>query len=281
MDTIGNEDAPIAELAPDFIEDGRPEPDSKAGREAGSAALRSLAVLEFVSNSERSVSLTEIMQAVQLPKPTVFRILATLEEAGMLQREPDAKRYAPGERLSNLAANVLLHSPYRSARRAILEELVEKLGETCNLTIPNGNYVMYLERVEASWPLRINLHAGSKVPLYASASGKIFLANTQKRLRDRLLANAPLIAHTKNTIASLRELEAEFSKIRRVGYATDNEEYLNGICCLSVPIANDQNRVIAAVSVHGPTSRMNLQNVDDYLPALREAAEQIAQTLDW
>lgn len=281
MDTTRNDDSPIEELAHDILTDGGTESDSKAGREAGSAALRSLAVLEFVSNSERSVSLTEIMQAVQLPKPTVFRILATLEEAGMLQREPDAKRYAPGERLSNLAANVLLHSPYRSARRAILEELVEKLGETCNLTIPNGNYVMYLERVEASWPLRINLHAGSKVPLYASASGKIFLANTQKRLRDRLLANAPLIAHTKNTIASLRELEAEFAKIRRLGYATDNEEYLNGICCLSVPISNDQNRVIAAVSVHGPTSRMNLQSADEYLPTLREAAEQIAQTLDW
>ncbi|NJR40238.1 MAG: helix-turn-helix domain-containing protein [Leptolyngbyaceae cyanobacterium CSU_1_4] len=83
--------------------------DDTHAREAGSAALRSLVVMEFVANSDRSVSLTEIMQAVKLPKPTVFRILSTLEEAGMLLREPDAKRYVPGERLSNLAANVLLH----------------------------------------------------------------------------------------------------------------------------------------------------------------------------
>ncbi len=277
METYSTDDTALTDAHPDELDRG----ESKQAREAGSAALRSLSVLEYVANSDRSVSLTEIMQAVDLPKPTVFRILATLEEAGMLQREPDAKRYAPGERLSNLAANVLLHSPYRSARRAILEELVEKLGETCNLTIPNGNYVMYLERVEASWPLRINLHAGSKVPLYASASGKIFLAHTQKRLRDRLLANAPLINHTKNTLVTMRELEAEFSKIRRVGYATDNEEYLAGICCLAVPITNDQDRVIAAVSVHGPTSRMNVEDTDDYVKTLREAAEQISQTLDW
>ncbi|MGL5003472.1 MAG: IclR family transcriptional regulator, partial [Casimicrobium sp.] len=135
--------------------------------------------------------------------------------------------------------------------------------------------------VEASWPLRISLHAGSKVPLYSSASGKIFLAHTQKRLRDRLLANAPLIAHTKNTLVTMRELETEFAQIRRNGYAVDNEEYLPGIVCLSVPIMNDQERVIAAVSVHGPAARMNPGKPEEYIPALREAAEQISQTLDW
>ncbi len=250
-------------------------------REAGSAALRSLAVMEFVANNDRSVSLTEIMQAVNLPKPTVFRILSTLEEAGILLREPDAKRYVPGERLSNLAANVLLHSPHRAARRAILEELVEMLGETCNLTIPNGHHVMYLDRVESSWPLRFSLQAGYKVPLYASASGKIFLAHSPKRNRDHLLTNAPLIGHTKNTLTTLRSLEAEFTKIRRCGYAIDNEEYLAGICCLAVPIMNEQDRVVAAISAHGPSSRINPNLISNFLPALKEAAEQISQTLDW
>ncbi|MCS6997055.1 MAG: IclR family transcriptional regulator [Casimicrobiaceae bacterium] len=251
------------------------------GREGGSAALRSLAVMEFVANSERSVSLTEIMQALRLPKATVFRILNMLEEAGILLREPNAKRYLPGERLTTLAGNVLLNSPWRSARLAILEELVEKIGETCNLAIPNGHHVMYLERVEADWPLRINFHAGSKIPLYASASGKIFLAHATKRARDRLLTAAPLVAQTRNTITSVTALEAEFARIRRQGFAVDNEEYLPGIFCLAVPIANDQGKVVAAVAAHGPTSRMNLANVEEFLPALREAAEQIAQTLDW
>jgi DNA-binding IclR family transcriptional regulator len=251
------------------------------GKEAGSAALRSLAVMEFVANSERSVSLTEIMQAVKLPKPTVFRILNTLEEAGILLREPEAKRYVPGERLTVLAGNVLLNSPWRSARRAILEELVERLGETCNLTVPNGHHVMYLERVEAHWPLRINFHAGSKVPLYASASGKLFLAHAAKRVRDRLLTSAPLIAQTRHTLTSLSALETEFAKIRRLGYAVDNEEYLAGICCVAVPVVNDQDKVVAGVSVHGPSTRMNLANLDEILPALRDAAEQVSQTLDW
>ena len=199
----------------------------------------------------------------------------------MLLREPDAKRYVPGERLANLAANVLLHSPHRSARRAILEELVEKVGETCNLTIPNGHYVMYLDRVESSWPLRINLHAGSKVPLYASASGKLFLAHSPKRMRDRLLTSAPLIAHTKNTLTSLRQLELEFTKIRRSGYAVDNEEYLAGICCLAVPVRDADQRVVAAVSVQAPVSRLRLEEAIEFLPQLRQAADAVAQTIDW
>jgi DNA-binding IclR family transcriptional regulator len=100
-------------------------------------------------------------------------------------------------------------------------------------------------------------------------------------MRDRLLANAPLIAHTRNTLHTLRDLENEFTKIRKGGYAVDNEEYLAGIVCLAVPILNDQDKVIAAVSVHGPTSRINIDQSAEFLPALREAAEQISQTLDW
>ncbi len=257
------------------------EEQQEGSRELGSAALRSLAVMEYVANSEHSVSLTEIMHAVQLPKPTVFRILNMLEEAGILLREPDAKRYVPGERLTVLAGNVLLHSPWRAARRAILEELVERLGETCNLAVPNGHHVMYLDRVEADWPLRLHFHAGSKVPLHASASGKLFLAHAAKRVRDRLLTSAPLIAQTKNTLTSIRELEAEFTRIRRLGYAWDREEYIPGICCIAVPVLNDQDRVVAAVSVQGPATRLKSTTVCEFLPAMREAAEQVSQTLDW
>ena len=119
------------------------------------------------------------------------------------------------------------------------------------------------------------------MPLYASASGKLFLAHSPKRMRDRLLTNAPLIAHTKNTLTTLRQLELEFTAIRRNGYAIDNEEYLGGICCLAVPVTNDQDRVVAAVAVHGPVSRMSVSQAIEFLPTLREAAEQISQTLDW
>jgi IclR family transcriptional regulator, acetate operon repressor len=246
-----------------------------------SAALRAFHVVEEVSRADAPLSLTEIVRIVNLPKPTVYRILTTLEESGLLIREPDGKHYIPGERLMRMCGDILLRSPQRSARHAIMEELVEQVGETCNLTIPNGNYVMYLDRVETDWPLKVNLHAGSKVPLYASASGKLFLANMIKRSRDRFLQNTPLLKHTKNTLSDYKSLENEFKKIREVGYAVDNEEYLVGIACLAVPVTDDDNRVVAAVATHFPTSRMSLTEAQVHLPAMRAAAESISTSVEW
>jgi IclR family transcriptional regulator, acetate operon repressor len=249
--------------------------------ESGSATLRAFNILEKVAHSETPMSLTDIVHSVELPKPTVYRILTTLEEAGVLIREPDGKHYVPGERLMRLCGDILMRSPQRSARHAIIEELVEQIGETCNLTIPNGNYVLYLDRVETHWPLKVNLHAGSKVPLYASASGKLFLAFMQKRARDRFLQNTPLIKHTKNTLADYKSLENEFKRIREVGYSVDNEEYLAGICCIAVPVTDEEGRVLAAVATHAPAARMNLTQALEHLPALKNAAESIATSIDW
>jgi IclR family transcriptional regulator, acetate operon repressor len=246
-----------------------------------SATLRAFSIVEKVAGADTPVSLTDIVKLVDLPKPTVYRILTTLEEAGILIREPDGRHYVPGERLMAMCANVLMRSPSRAARHAIMEELVEQIGETCNLTIPNGNYVMYLDRVETDWPLKVNLHPGSKVPLYASASGKLFLAHMQKKSRDRFVQNTPLIKHTKNTLADYKSLENEFKRIREVGFSVDNEEYLAGICCMAVPITDENNHVIAAVATHFPVSRMTLTQAQEHLPALRLAAESIATSIDW
>jgi DNA-binding IclR family transcriptional regulator len=248
---------------------------------AGSAILRAVRILEAIARREVPPQLSEICRAVDLPKPTVYRILTTLEHAGLVGREPGSKRYGCAERLNTLAAHTLLGSPNRAARRAVLEELVEQTGETCNLTIPNNSSVLYLDRVEASWPLRISLGPGSKLPLYASASGKLFLSYLPKRSRDRFLRVTPLIPLTPNTVAEPARLAREFETIRANGYAIDNEEYLAGIVCLAVPVRDADGRVVAAVAVQAPVTRMRPEQAIEFLPLLREAADSVAQTLDW
>jgi DNA-binding IclR family transcriptional regulator len=248
---------------------------------AGSAIVRAMRVMETIASSPVPPQLAEICKAVALPKPTVFRILATLEAAGLVGREPGSKRYHCGRRLSALAGEVLLNSPTRAARRAILEELVEHTGETCNLTIPNGNAVMYLDRVETAWPLRIALGAGSSVPLHASASGKLFLSHMPKRSRERFIRQSPLVRHTQKTLTDPRALADELDRIREQGYATDDEEYLAGICCLAVPVQDTDGRVVAALAMHSPVPRLALDEAMQFLPAMQSAAEAMAQTLDW
>lgn len=248
---------------------------------AGSAILRAIRIMEAIAEYDSPPQLAELCRAINLPKPTVYRILATLEHAGWVGREPGSKRYACAQKFTNVAGEVLLRSPQRAARHAILEELVEQTGETCNLTIPNVNSVLYLDRVEASWPLRVALGAGSKLPLYASASGKLFLSYMPRRSRDRFLRLTPLIKHTPNTFSDPGKLSRELDEIRARGYSTDNEEYLPGICCLAVPVRDADSRVVASVAVHAPQSRMQIEQAIEFLPTLREAAEAISQTIDW
>lgn len=135
-----------------------------------SAALRAIAVLEAVAGAPGARKLSDLMAATGLAKSTVHRIAHLLEDAGLLVREPDGKRYAPGPRLSALALQVLVGSHWNAPRHAILQSLVQRLGETCNLTMLDGAQVVYLDGVQAQWPLRLSFQPGSRVPAHASAS---------------------------------------------------------------------------------------------------------------
>ncbi|MFN5266641.1 MAG: IclR family transcriptional regulator [Burkholderiales bacterium] len=248
---------------------------------AGSAILRAISVIEAISTADAPPQLADICRAVNLPKPTVFRILSTLEHAGLVGREPGSKRYTSAGRLNRLAGQVLLNSPQSAARHAILEELVEQLGETCNLTIPNLNSVLYLDRVEVSWNLRVNLGAGSLVPLYACASGKLFLANMPKRSRERLLRLAPMLPHTSATLCDPGKLSIELEKVRKQGFAVDDEEYIPGIIALAVPVRDGDGKVVASISAQAPTGRLRIEQAMEFLPQMKQAAESMAQTVDW
>ena len=248
---------------------------------AGSAILRAMKVLEAIAACHAPPQLAEICKAVDLPKPTVFRILSTLEHAGLVAREPGSKRYHCGPRMNQLASEVLLTSPARSARRAILEELVEQVGETCNLTIANGNTVLCLDRVETSWPLKITITAGTTVPIHSSASGKLFMAHMPRRSRERLVRQLPLVGNTAQTITDPARLFEEFDRIRELGYSTECEEYLPGIIAMAVPVNDADGRIVAAVSVHAPISRLPLDEAVELLPELQSAAETMSQTFEY
>jgi DNA-binding IclR family transcriptional regulator len=241
-----------------------------------SATLRAIAILETMAQADGPLGLIELMQATGLPKPTVHRIATLLCDAGLLMREAEGRRFAPGPRLAALGLATLTHAAWRAPRHAILKSLVAEIGETCNLTLLDGADVVYLDRVEAAWPLRLHFQAGSRVPAHASASGKLLLALLPARERRRLLDTLTYSYHTANTITRRHDLEAALKQIRRARLSTDNEEYLDGTVCVAVPVENDRRRVAAALAVHAPTSRMTLAQALECVPALRRAAARLA-----
>lgn len=242
------------------------------------ATLRAVSVLEALVAADRSATLAELTGVVRLPKPTLYRMLGMLESAGLVMREPGARRYAPGPRLAALGRNVMLNASLRAERSAILARLVGEIGETCNFTMLDGAQVVYVDRVEAAWPLRMTLTSGSHVPLHCTASGKLLLALLPKATRERLITQLPLNRYTEATITDAKRLGAELARIRASRYATDNEEFHAGLVCVAVPVAG-KRRACAALAVHAPASRMPLERAFSYLPVLRKAAAAMSSTL--
>lgn len=246
--------------------------------QANSAALRAFRILELLAESERPLALAEIVEEIELPKQTVHRLLQQLQESCLVNRSLGSRHYEYSPRVNRFAQNVMMHSGLAPERHAILKDLVDHIGETCNLTMLNGTNVVYLDRVETQWPLRVYLQPGSTVPLHCTASGKLLLGMLPKARRDKLLARLPLRAVSPNTITDRGVLRREIEESRRQKLAINNEENLLGIVAVAVPVMLDRNRACAAVAAQAPVVRMPLEQLRSHVPAMRRAAEALAST---
>jgi len=162
----------------------------------------------------------------------------------------------------------------------ILQRLVRSVNETCNIGMLLNGEVVYLDRVEAHhWPLRLHYESGSRVPLHCSAIGKLFLAMSPAPRRQRLLEKLELTRFTDHTITDRTRLEAELRDIRKEKVSYDREEYLAGVICAAVPVLDGEGGLLAALAIQAPQARMSLIMVRERLPALRQAADELAGTL--
>lgn len=246
---------------------------------ADTPTLRAFALLEHLVKADRPLSLAEIVQDFEAPKASLHRMLAALEAGGLVIREPGGKNtYAIGPRLSQLGMNVVMHTGGRRVRHAILSRLVADLGETCNLTMLNETEVLYLDRKEAPWPLRLDLKPGSQVPVHCSASGKLLLAMLPREERGMLVRTLKLERFTANTITDVELLEAELDRIAYKQIGVDNEEFVAGIACVAAPLISANGTCLAAIAVHAPIARTPLSRAMEFVPRLQEAARELAQT---
>ncbi|MDD2875211.1 MAG: IclR family transcriptional regulator [Azoarcus sp.] len=239
--------------------------------------LRLFALLEVIAQKNQFFSLHSLVEETGLPKPTLHRMLQQLESAGMLQRDGDGRHYSTGMRLRRMAEQLLLNNTVHGARRAVLRQLVDEVGESCNLTALSGSEVLYLDRVETPAPLRFYLHPGSRVPAHCSASGKLFLGQMSPSQRKRLLEHTPLEKYTARTLTTFEALDAEVERVSRDGYAFDDEEFLPGLFCLAVLVPNPHGRSNTGLAIQAPVMRLSHDKVLKLLPALQRAAQAMAK----
>lgn len=240
--------------------------------------MRLFALLELIAAKDQLVTLQGLVEETGLPKPTLHRMLQQLEGTGLLVRQSDGRHYGTGARLRRLAENLLLNATHHGARRAVLRALVEELGESCNITALSGNEVVYLDRVETREPLRFYLRPGSRVPAHCSASGKLILSQMAPAQRRKLLAHAPLKRYTPKTLTEPEALEEEFVRVRRDGFALDDEEFLPGLICVAVLVPTlSGGRSNQCVAVQAPVMRLTSDKALHLLPALQRAADAVAR----
>jgi IclR family acetate operon transcriptional repressor len=253
------------------------EPGEIAGET--SSTLKAFAVLEVLVRAGRAVTLSELMQATELPKPTLHRTLALFEEAGFLAREPGGRAYIIGERLSHFGLDVLRNDGAATERRTVLRRVVSEIGESCNLAVLQKGALIYLDRIEVDWPLRLQIPIGGvALAPHCCASGKLLLAYRPAAERQRLLELMALQRFTERTITDRQVLASEFDRIVSSGYAVDNEEYVLGVACVAVPVRNPHGEVIASVAVQGATARLPLMRAIQFVPRLQAAAADIGST---
>lgn len=239
--------------------------------------MRLFSLLELIASKDHFVSLQGLVEETGMPKPTLHRMLQQLEAAGLLFRQGDGRQYGTGTRLRRLAENLLLNSTQFGARHAVLRELVDEVGESCNITALSGDEVVYLDRVETPEPLRFYLRPGSRVPVHCSASGKIILSQVAPGQRRKLLGHASLKQYTPKTVTDLDKLEEQFVRARRDGFAMDDEEFLPGLICVAVLVPTGAERTNMAVAVQAPVMRLSADKALRLLPALQRAAEAIGR----
>lgn len=248
--------------------------------EKSSSALRVLRILETVASSSTPMTATEINQILKLPKPTIHRLCTMLENEGYLQPRLDGRGYLAGRRLSNMALGIFSNNDHwRAERHAILKRLSEDLGETCNISIPDGSQMIYFDRVETHWPLRIQLQKNDRVPIYCTASGKLFLNNLPSTKRIRLLSRLDFEQYTPNTITDLDALKQELKRLRRADIGIDNEEFMRGMVAVAVPLKNAKGQFYGALAMHAPSARMSLDVAMQHLPRIKEAAVELIELI--
>lgn len=220
------------------------------------------------------LTLTEISQQVGLHKSTVHRLLASLEGKGFVIRDAVSDKYRLGFRVWELSANISRSDDPAVLLLPEMERLRDQLGETVSLYIRDGAERIRIQAVQSNQAIRRVAPVGARMPLYVGASSKVLIA-FDGPTAEQLVIDDPLWPSTMDRNLFLEQL----ADIREQGFATSVEEREQGAAAVSAPILDRSGRLVAALSVSGPSNRWSLPVMKQYAPLIQEAAERMGKML--
>ena len=218
-------------------------------------------ILDVLSSYPQGLCLGDLAGHVDLSKGTVHRLLSSLAFLDYVRQDPLNKKYHLGFKLVELSNILLNQLDLRKAAHPHLLDLAERLQETAHLVVRDYDEALYIDKVELhpkQSGLQMVSRLGSRMPMHCCSVGKVLLAHLPEKVIDEILLSRGLPAKTANTITDIPRLKIYLQRVRKNGFAIDNEENEKGIRCIAAPILNDAGKVVASISVSGPATRITL-----------------------
>lgn len=241
---------------------------------------KALEILDLIASFDRPVRFSELLSYSPHPKATLYRLVQTLTNQGMLNFDVDRATYQPGIRLVRLAHAAWRQSALAPVARPILDRLAKELGETLHLAQMDEGQVLYVDKRNAAEPIEMFSSAGKSGPGYCTGVGKAIMAFLPAELQDRAIAKQSYYGYTPTTITSAEALRAELLQIADSGVAFDREEHEPGIICIAVPILNTKNNSLGALSLTSSIQRHSFESLKAHATTLQTAASEISQAAE-
>ncbi len=238
---------------------------------------RMFTLMDVLASREEAMSLKDISEKAGLHPSTAHRILNDLAIGRFVDR-PQSGSYRLGMRLLELGNLVKNRLNVRDAALEPMRELHRITQQPVNLSMRQGDEIVYVERAYSERSgMQVIRAIGGRAPLHLTSVGKLFLAADDAPKIRAYAARTGLAGHTKNSLTQLPTLEKELAKVRRDGYANDNEELELGVRCMAACIYDDQKKLVAGLSISAPASRLD----EAWLPKLKATAESISCNLGY
>jgi DNA-binding IclR family transcriptional regulator len=256
------------------------QPEGAERRKISVTVTKAFGIVEALApETDRGLTLADLSQRVALPKSTVHRYLATLLELGLAQRN-DTDRFRLGTKVIELAGVYLANSDLRKESQDTLDHLSAQANETVHLAVRSEAEVVYIAKVESRHAVRMYSYIGARLPMYCTALGKAMLAFGPEDWIRETLANG-LKPRTPHTLVKATALKADLKAIRARGFSCDNEENEIGVRCVGAAVLDFTGSVVGAISLSGPTDRVDQRRSAELGPIVREAARQISQRMGY
>jgi len=237
---------------------------------------KALEILDDVAAFGRPVRFNDLLANSQHPKATLYRLMQTLTNQGMLDYNPDHQTYAPGVRLVRLAHSAWQQSSLAPIAKPAVDRLSKDLGQTIHLAQLDNGQVLYVDKRDANRPIEMFSQAGKVGPIYCTGVGKAMLAYLDDAAQQKAIAQQAFYEYTEHTLTTPDALKAVLGEIKKTGIAFDREEHEPNIICVAVPILSQTNRVLGGLSITSSTNRTSLEELERFAPDMKQAAIEIA-----